>query len=296
METLLTIDPGFRALLPTLAPEELVLLEHNLIAEGCREPLVTWAADPKEPPIILDGHNRYEICTRKKLSFKTVPVVTCQNREQALAWIVANQLGRRNLTPGQKAPIGLELEKQLTVEAKKRQLATLKQNQSTVPQRIAEREKGEAREQAAAMLGINRQYITDAKKVAQAALLFSLPCQGRYSSLFERKKEVDMITETEAKAILGTKVCTPYSKDGVPKGTPGTVINVCPIPIDITDMDVEPGGASPAHEIGAWFVSVECDDVHKTIITFDEWGDGRVGVDESTPHARDVLASVANNS
>jgi hypothetical protein len=42
-------------------------------------------------------------------------------REDAIARIVANQLRRRNLTPSQKAALAVEIEKQLAVEAKKRQ-------------------------------------------------------------------------------------------------------------------------------------------------------------------------------
>jgi hypothetical protein len=42
-------------------------------------------------------------------------------QETAIAWIVANQLGRRNLTPSQKAALALELEKQLAIEAKKKE-------------------------------------------------------------------------------------------------------------------------------------------------------------------------------
>ena len=41
-------------------------------------------------------------------------------REAAIAWIVTNQLGRRNLTPSQRAALALEIEKQLAAEAKKR--------------------------------------------------------------------------------------------------------------------------------------------------------------------------------
>jgi hypothetical protein len=71
-------------------------------------------------PTILDGHNRYEICTRLRIEFETVDAEDCPTREAAIAWIASNQLGRRNLTPSQRAALALELEKQLAVEAKKR--------------------------------------------------------------------------------------------------------------------------------------------------------------------------------
>jgi hypothetical protein len=48
---------------------------------------------------ILDGHNRYEICTRLGIEFETIDAEDCHDREAALAWIDATQLSRRNLTP-----------------------------------------------------------------------------------------------------------------------------------------------------------------------------------------------------
>ena len=65
MEYTLTIDPEFKRLLPALRPEEFRLLEESILAEGCRDPIVVWEN------IIVDGHNRYEICQKNHLEFKT---------------------------------------------------------------------------------------------------------------------------------------------------------------------------------------------------------------------------------
>ena len=87
----LKIDDGFKQLIPPLSAEELQQLEQNLIRDGCREPLCVWNNT------ILDGHNRYEICTRKQIPFM-IQRIYLKNREEAIAWICANQLGRRNIT------------------------------------------------------------------------------------------------------------------------------------------------------------------------------------------------------
>lgn len=87
----LKIDAQFRDLIPPLTEEERKQLEDNLIAEGCRDPICIWNG------IILDGHNRYEICMRRGISF-TVKDIKCQNRSAAISWICANQLGRRNIS------------------------------------------------------------------------------------------------------------------------------------------------------------------------------------------------------
>ena len=52
------------------------------------------------PCILLDGHNRYEICTRLGLPFD-IHRLRFKSREEAADWIDKNQLGRRNLDPTQ---------------------------------------------------------------------------------------------------------------------------------------------------------------------------------------------------
>jgi N6-adenosine-specific RNA methylase IME4 len=90
----LRIDTAFQKLIPPLSPEELAQLEANLVAHGCRDPLVTWGET------LIDGHNRFEICTRLDIPFETVAMVFADD-EAAMDWMDANQLGRRNLKPDQ---------------------------------------------------------------------------------------------------------------------------------------------------------------------------------------------------
>lgn len=94
------VDEEFRALIRPLSVEEREQLEQNILAEGCREPLVVWA----EQNILLDGHNRLEICTSNEISFQTVGIELA-SRDDALLWIINNQLGRRNLEPIDKVPL-----------------------------------------------------------------------------------------------------------------------------------------------------------------------------------------------
>jgi hypothetical protein len=100
------IDDEFRDLIPVITPEEREQLEANIVAHGgARDPLVAWlAAD--EQYVLLDGHNRFEICNRLGLRF-SVAEARFDTREQAADWIDRNQLGRRNLSPqGRKLVIG----------------------------------------------------------------------------------------------------------------------------------------------------------------------------------------------
>ena len=89
------IDAEFAALIPPLSAEERQQLEENIVEHGgARDPLVVWASKGKLT--ILDGHNRYEICTRLELPFD-VHEMRFKSRGEAEDWIDKNQLGRRNL-------------------------------------------------------------------------------------------------------------------------------------------------------------------------------------------------------
>jgi hypothetical protein len=96
------IDPEFKALIPPLSQEEKEQLEKNILAEGCRDALVVWRGVPglngETADILLDGHNRLDICQKHGITFKTIGV-DLPSREAASDWIDKNQLGRRNLTP-----------------------------------------------------------------------------------------------------------------------------------------------------------------------------------------------------
>lgn len=87
----LEIDPEFKTLIRPLRKDEYLQLEVNLAVDGCREPIITWNN------IIVDGHNRYEICNRLHIPY-AIREMPFENREQAIVWICSNQLGRRNIT------------------------------------------------------------------------------------------------------------------------------------------------------------------------------------------------------
>jgi len=86
------VDEEFRYLLPELDEESFEQLEADIIESGCRDAVVVWNG------IILDGHNRYYICTKHDIPFVTLEKEFA-SREEALIWIVLNQISRRNLTP-----------------------------------------------------------------------------------------------------------------------------------------------------------------------------------------------------
>ena len=93
----LKIDPEFQSQIPPLTDDEFKQLEENILKEGkLISPLIVWGN------ILIDGHNRYAILQKHpEIYFSTMPL-PFESREEVLAWICKNQLGRRNLTPEQK--------------------------------------------------------------------------------------------------------------------------------------------------------------------------------------------------
>jgi hypothetical protein len=81
----IVIDAEFAALIPPLSAEERQQLEDNIVEHGgARDPLVVWGSDGTLT--LLDGHNRYEICTRLGLPFD-VHEMRFSSRDEAEDWI-----------------------------------------------------------------------------------------------------------------------------------------------------------------------------------------------------------------
>ena len=111
------VDQEFAALIPPLQIEERQMLEKNILADGCRDPLVLWG------DIIVDGHNRFEICSRLGLGFQTVQM-EFETRDDATLWIIRNQFGRRNLTDYQRGILALRMKPIVEVRAKAAQVTS----------------------------------------------------------------------------------------------------------------------------------------------------------------------------
>jgi hypothetical protein len=110
----LKIDNEFKNLIPPLTKEEYQQLENNLVKEGCIDALVIWNGT------LVDGHNRYEICTRHKIRFDTKEHQFA-NRDEVKEWIIRHQFGRRNLSPYQRSELALQLKPLIQAKAKENQ-------------------------------------------------------------------------------------------------------------------------------------------------------------------------------
>ena len=122
----ITIDQEFKDLLPALDPETYRLLEENILEHGLREPLVLWKSGEDNRGILIDGHNRYQICTEHNIPFRTIEK-DFTTREEVIIWIIGNQVSRRNLTPMQLSYFrGLHYQADKKIKGKNNQYAQQK--------------------------------------------------------------------------------------------------------------------------------------------------------------------------
>ena len=153
----IVIDKEFQALIPPLTVEEYEGLEKSILADGCRDALVLWG------DILVDGHNRYEICTAHDVPFQTVQK-DFADRNDALRWIILNQFGRRNLPAYERARLALRLKPVISEKAKEQQ----RDAGGAVPQKSA-KPPIDTRQEIAKAAGVSHDTIAKVEKIERQA-------------------------------------------------------------------------------------------------------------------------------
>lgn len=188
------IDPEFSAAIQPLAPDEASQLEANILQFGCRDPLVVWRG------LLVDGHHRLEICTRHGLAYQVVEI-ELPNREAALDWIDANQLGRRNLTQDEFRYLVGRRYKRAKKAAHGRSDREFSGDQSDPPKSTAQT--------LAAEYGVGEATVKRAGKFAEEidatpelkeALTKKEPIQRAKRKMRDKQAEVKRATEAKAQA------------------------------------------------------------------------------------------------
>ena len=156
----LGIDEEFRDLISPLDENERRILEDSIVTNGCEMPLVVWNG------IIVDGHNRYEICEKNKIPF-AVEEKDFEGRDDAKLWIIENQLGRRNLNDYQKIEISIRYEEIIRKDSKERQK---RKKRDFVQSEMTEQKRGKTtREIISKMIGVSNGNYYMGKKLAEDA-------------------------------------------------------------------------------------------------------------------------------
>ena len=112
-----TILPDLAELLPPLSGEQLAALEKDILQNGCYAPIIV-----NEDLVIVDGHNRQQICTRHGLPYQML-VFAFDDLLEAKQWALDTQKGRRNLDKWELGKIALKLRPEIEARAKANQQA-----------------------------------------------------------------------------------------------------------------------------------------------------------------------------
>lgn len=137
-------------IIPEMSPEEFEELKKDIQANGLQNPIVLYQKQ------ILDGRHRYKACKELDIT----PSFVEYKGIDPLSYVISLNVKRRHITSSQKAAIAVDLLPYLEKEAKKRQGA-----RTDITQNVAGSVSGESREQAARLIGTNRQYVSDAKRI-----------------------------------------------------------------------------------------------------------------------------------
>jgi transcriptional regulator with XRE-family HTH domain len=151
------INEELRAYIDPLTFNEYQALEHSIQTEGCRDALVLWGE------VLIDGHNRYAICQKHGIEFKTVQNTRFTSIEDVMLWMIDNHLARRSVSDFQRGVLALR-KKEIVA-------ARLKQNEETTSAEnpAAEVAPKQTREEVAKIAGISSNAINQIEKIQRAA-------------------------------------------------------------------------------------------------------------------------------
>jgi hypothetical protein len=97
----ITINEVLRSTIDPLTDNEYAALERSLLAEGCRDALVLWG------DVLIDGHNRYAICRKHGIAFRTVQNTGFTSLDDVMLWTIDNHLARRSVSDFQRGVLAL---------------------------------------------------------------------------------------------------------------------------------------------------------------------------------------------
>jgi len=139
---------------------------------------------------IIDGRNRYRVC----LELGIEPIFREWDRQGELVdFVVALNLRRRHLTTTQRAVVAFKMLPVIEAQAKERQM----RRAGSVPEILPE-QKGDARDQAAALVGVSGRYVSEVKKIVMEAPEFLQAMETGALTLQGAKRQISKENPTSA--------------------------------------------------------------------------------------------------
>ncbi len=112
----LKIEEKLRDVLIPLTDEKFAALEDDILRNGCIQPIIVWNGT------IVDGHNRYAICQKHGIPFKTVEHDFADMTEARL-WIWGNMRNTREACIFQKCEMVIPFKDEIGTQAFQRMMA-----------------------------------------------------------------------------------------------------------------------------------------------------------------------------
>lgn len=209
------ISDELRAYVDPLTTHEYEALERSILSEGCRDALVLWG------DILIDGHNRYAICQKHGIPYKTVQNDNFGAIEDVMLWMIDNHLARRSVSDFQRGMLALRKKAILSARVKAQKKAESEASPEGAPEPAPERPPLATREEIAKVAGISSNTVSRIEKIQKtatpelveavrtgtislnaAAAVASLPSEEQVAAVSGGKKELRQVAKQvrEAKA------------------------------------------------------------------------------------------------
>lgn len=156
------IHEGLRAYIDPLTEHEYAALERSILTEGCRDALVLWGE------VLIDGHNRYAICQRHNIQFKTIQNDHFKDIEDVQLWMIDNHLARRSVSDFQRGMLALRKKEIISMRIKAQDESDTSGNEET-DVAIPVVKPTQSRQEIARVAGISSNAVLQIEKIQRAA-------------------------------------------------------------------------------------------------------------------------------
>jgi len=222
----ITVNENLLAYIDPLTPEEHDALERSILAEGCRDALVLWG------DVLVDGHNRYGICSKHGIPFNTVQNSRFKSIDDVHLWMIDQHLGRRSVSDFQRGVLALRKKDILAARVQTPQ-SEVSAPEHQPSQSLPQPEPFVTRDAIAKAARISSNTISQIEKIQKsatpelveavkagtisinaAATVASLPVDEQVAAVAGGRKELQQAARQvrEAKAVARTE---PESPEGV---------------------------------------------------------------------------------
>lgn len=197
-------------IVPRMTDAEYRDLRADIAANGLREPVWTYQGE------LLDGRHRMQACAELG--------VPCPTRDYTgddpVAFVVSLNVKRRNLTASQLAYVALDYERVEALLAKERQ-----GSRTDLVQQIAPSSFGKARDKAAQAVGVNHQYVSDAKNIEKQDADLAARIKAGEKTITQAKRELKEERRNERRAEnAGLIAAAPSVADAVGSARFATIV------------------------------------------------------------------------